>query len=97
MRPRTQAFLVMLSNPKVLTTWLAVISLFPVVAVDAHHIAGFTMLAAMASFSGHAFVATVFSTKPASRLYMQLYRPINAAVGVGFCLYGLTLLFDLVS
>lgn len=91
-----QAFLVMLSNPKVLTTWLAVISLFPIVTSDSQHIAGFTILAATASFSGHGLVATLFSTKPASRLYMRLYRPINGMVGIGFCLYGLKLLADLV-
>ena len=92
-----QAFLVMLSNPKVLTTWLAVISLFPIVVSDGLHIFGFVILASLGSFCGHALVATLFSTGPASRLYMRLYRPINAAVGIGFCLYGLKLLSNLVG
>ncbi len=89
-----QASLVMLSNPKVLTTWLAVVSLFPVVAKTETHIASFAVLSAAASFSGHALVATAFSTKRASRVYVRLYRPINGLVGAGFCVYGLKLLID---
>ena len=90
-----QAFLVMMTNPKVMTTWLAVISLFPVVARDAPHIATFSVMAGCLSFAGHALFATLFSSRAAGRIYMMLYRPINALVGVCFCLYGLKLLFEL--
>jgi len=90
-----QAFLVMMTNPKVLTTWLAVISLFPIVASDLTHVTIFCIMAGFASFTGHAIFATLFSSRASGALYLRLYRPVNALVGIGFCFYGLRLLADL--
>ena len=87
-----RALLVMMTNPKVLTTWLAVISLFPLITDGLQNIINFILLSALASFSGHAIFATLFSSKTASTIYLRLYRPINALVGFGFCIYGLKLL-----
>lgn len=87
-----QALLVMMTNPKVLTTWLAVISLFPIITDGLQNILSFILLSALASFSGHAIFATLFSSKTASAIYLSLYRPVNAFVGIGFCIYGLKLL-----
>ena len=87
-----QALLVMMTNPKVLTTWLAVISLFPIITDGLQNIMSFIILSALASFSGHAIFATLFSSKEASKLYLVLYQPINGVVGIGFCFYGLKLL-----
>lgn len=94
-RAFAQAFMVMMTNPKVLTTWLAVISLFPVIASDVLHITLFTLMAGGASFAGHALFAMLFASRTASRIYLRLYRPINALVGIGFSLYGLKLLAGL--
>ena len=58
------------------------------------NILGFTLLSSLASFSGHALFAIFFSSKPAARIYLSLYRPVNAVVGVGFCLYGFKLLIS---
>ena len=94
-RAFAQAFMVMMTNPKVLTTWLAVISLFPVIASDALHISLFTLMAGGASFAGHALFATLFASQTAGRIYLRLYRPINALVGIRFSIYGLKLLSGL--
>jgi len=90
-----QAFLVLISNPKMMTTYLAVISLFPVIASETKYVIFFSLLAGTASFTGHLIFATVFSTRMASNIYMKLYRPINAFVGIGFILYSIKLLFGL--
>ena len=87
-----QAFLVMMTNPKVLTTWLAVISLFPIITDGVPNILGFIMLSAAASFSGHALFASFFSSKTTARIYLALYRPLNGLVGIGFFVYGVKLL-----
>ena len=90
-----QAFLVVMSNPKVMTTWLAVISLFPVVVSNVYNVLIFSVMAGTASFTGHFIFATVFSTSLASQIYMKLYRPINGAVGIGFIIYGIKLFISI--
>ena len=92
-----QAFLVLISNPKMMTTYLAVISLFPIVASNTKFVIFFSLSAGTASFTGHLIFATVFSTRIASNIYMKLYRPINALVGIGFILYSLRLLLGLLN
>jgi len=87
-----QAFVVMMTNPKVLTTWLAVISLFPIITDGVPNILGFILISAVASFSGHAIFATFFSSKTAAAMYLLLYRPLNGLVGIGFFFYGIKLL-----
>ena len=86
-----QAFLVLMSNPKMMTTYLAVISLFPIVASNVQYAIIFSLMAGIASFTGHLIFATVFSTRIASEIYMKLYRPINAFVGIGFIIYAMKL------
>ena len=90
-----QAFLVLMSNPKMMTTWLAVVSLFPVVASSTQNIIIFSCMSGIASFSGHLIFATIFSTKTASEIYMKLYRPINGFVGLGFIIYAIKLFISL--
>lgn len=90
-----QAFLVLISNPKMLTTFLAVISLFPIVASDFKYAFTFSLIAGGLSFIGHLIFATVFSTRIASKLYMKLYRSINALVGIGFVIYAIKLFLSI--
>tara|TARA_B110000438_G_C15754794_1_gene624586 strand:- start:127 stop:726 length:600 start_codon:yes stop_codon:yes gene_type:complete len=86
-----QAFLVLISNPKMMTTYLAVISLFPIITNNFEYALIFSLMAGMSSFIGHVIFATVFSTRIASKVYMSIYRPINALVGIGFILYAIKL------
>jgi threonine/homoserine/homoserine lactone efflux protein len=90
-----RAFLVLISNPKMMTTYLAVISLFPIVASNVQYAIIFSLMAGTASFTGHFIFATVFSTRIASVIYMKLYRPINALVGIGFIIYAMKLFLSL--
>ena len=90
-----QAFLVLMSNPKMMTTYLAVISLFPIVANNFKYAFLFSLMAGASSFIGHLIFATVFSTRFASTIYMKLYRPINGLVGIGFILYSIKLFISL--
>mgnify|MGYP006079514127 FL=1 len=90
-----RAFLVLISNPKMMTTYLAVISLFPIVASNVQYAIIFSLMAGTASFTGHLIFATVFSTRIASVIYMKLYRPINALVGIGFIIYAMKLFLSL--
>ena len=91
-----QSFLVLMSNPKMITTYLAIISLFPIVASNFQYAVFFSLMAGMASFIGHFIFATVFSTRIASEIYMKLYRPINALVGIGFIFYSMKLFINLI-
>ena len=90
-----KAFLVLISNPKMMTTFLAVISLFPIVASNFKYAVLFSLMAGFSSFTGHVIFATIFSTRFASRIYMILYRPINALVGIGFIFYSIKLFISL--
>ena len=90
-----QAFLVLMSNPKMLTTYLAVISLFPIVVSNVEYVLIFSLIAGITSFSGHFIFATIFSTSFVSTIYMKLYRPINGLVGIGFILYSIKLFSNL--
>ena len=90
-----QAFLVLISNPKMMTTFLAVISLFPIIASNSQYAITFSFVAGFCSFVGHLIFATIFSTSYASKIYMNLYRPINALVGIGFIAYSIKLFLNI--
>ena len=91
-----QAFLVLISNPKMITTFLAIISLFPLVASTFQHVLIFSLMASISSLTGHLIFATIFSTNFASKIYMKLYSPINALVGVGFIIYSAKLFLSII-
>lgn len=90
-----KALLVLISNPKMMTTYLAVISLFPIIVSTKDFILLFSLMAGMASFSGHFIFATIFSSHIASNMYMRLYKPINGLVGFGFIIYSIKLFLTL--
>ena len=92
----SQAFLVLISNPKMMTTYLALISLFPIVASSIKFAIFFSLMAGSASLTGHLFFATIFSTRIASEIYMKLYKPINAFVGIAFIIYAIKLFLSVV-
>ena len=90
-----QAFLVLITNPKMMTTFLAVISLFPLVASNIQNAILFSLIAGLCSFTGHFIFATIFSSKLASEIYMYLYRPINGIVGIFFIIYAFKLFLSI--
>ena len=88
---------ILATNPKALTTWLVLISIFPAgdasPAAIAIMIAGSVALAAL----GHAFYALTFSTRPAARAYARAGRWVNAGVAVFFASLGIRLIVGVVA
>lgn len=83
---------ILATNPKALTTWLVLVSIFPAgtatPAAIAVMIAGSVALASL----GHLAYALAFSTRAAARAYARTGRWVNAGVGVFFAGLGLSLL-----
>lgn len=88
----SQALLVLATNPKALTTWIALLSIFPQISVSWVSMAAFGLGCAAVAGGGHAVYATVFSTSHAARIYAKASRPVNGLVGVGFTIYAVKLL-----
>ena len=72
------------TNPKALTTWIAILGIFPTAAAGAGDIALLTAGACCLSLSIHAIYAALFSTRRAAALYLRAAPVINLAVGVFF-------------
>ena len=80
----TRSLAVNAMNPKALTTWVVILSLFPASEARAGDIAVLGLGAATLAFSIHAGYALAFSTAPAARLWARLAPAISAAVGLFF-------------
>ena len=85
---------ILATNPKALTTWLVLVSIFP--AGSAGPGAIFTMIfgAAAVAALGHLAYALAFSTRRAAQAYARIGRWINAGVGLFFGTLGTTLLLS---
>lgn len=85
---------VLATNPKALTTWLVLVSIFPAgtatPAAVALMIAGAVAVASL----GHLGYALAFSSRPAARLYARLGRWVLAGVAVFFASLGAALLAE---
>jgi threonine/homoserine/homoserine lactone efflux protein len=83
---------VLASNPKALTTWLVLVTIFP--AGSATPAAIVTMVLGAALLAGliHAGYALAFTTRPAAAAYARAGRWITAAVAVFFAVLGASLL-----
>lgn len=83
---------ILATNPKALTTWLVLISIFPAGSASppavAVMIGGSVALAAL----GHLFYALTFSTRRAALAYARTGRWINAGVAVFFAALGIRLI-----
>lgn len=100
LRPRDafwRALAVNALNPKALTTWLAILSIFPTAQAGAGDLALLTAGASLLSLSIHTLYATAFSTPLAARAYLRAAPVINAAVGTFFAGFGLVLLRGLLT
>ncbi len=85
---------VLATNPKALTTWLVVLSLFPTGETSA---AARALLVAgmMAIATGiHVGYALLFSTRPAAAVYARHARYVDGAVGAFFLTVGARLLAE---
>jgi threonine/homoserine/homoserine lactone efflux protein len=72
------------TNPKALTTWLAILAMFPVARAGAGDIALLCAGACTLSFSIHTIYALAFSSPPAARFYLRAGWAISGAAGVFF-------------
>lgn len=86
---------VLATNPKALTTWLLILSLFP--AGQTAPMARVVLIAGMAGIAMaiHVGYALLFSTRAAAAVYGKAAPVIDAAVGVFFLSIGVNLLAGL--
>ncbi len=82
-------------NPKALTTWVVVLSLFPIARAGAGDIGLLCAGASIIAFAIHAAYALAFSTAPAARAYLRAAPVINGAVGLFFAGFAIRLAADL--
>lgn len=84
-------------NPKALTTWVVILSLFPVARAGAGDIVALGAGATVIAVSIHAGYALAFSTAPAARAWAVAAPWINAGVAVFFTGFALTLTSGLIG
>jgi threonine/homoserine/homoserine lactone efflux protein len=85
------------TNPKALTTWIAILGIFPTAAARPADIALLTAGACVLSLSIHAVYAAVFSTRRAAGLYLRAAPVINLAVGAFFTSFAVKLAAPLLA
>lgn len=91
----TRALLVNALNPKALTSWLAILGLFPVARASATDIAVLCAGACTLSFVIHAAYALTFSTHAAVRAYLKAGWMLQALAGTLFTGFMLRLLLEI--
>lgn len=84
-------------NPKALTTWVAILTLFPVARAGAGDVLLLWAGTACLAFTIHTGYALAFSTDPAARFYLNAAPAVNAGVGIFFVAFALKLLTGLLS
>lgn len=94
-RALVRAVMISATNPKVLTTWLSVATLFPVARAGAADIALLAGVSALIGLFFHSAYATVFSTGPAVRFYLRAGWIIYLVSGVFFAALAGTLVLRL--
>jgi threonine/homoserine/homoserine lactone efflux protein len=86
---------ILATNPKAMTTWLVILSVFPVERATLSDMAILVIGSALLAVAGHVFYAVVFSTRPAARIYARWAPAVNAGVGVFFLFVAAKLIRDL--
>ena len=92
-----RSLLVNLLNPKALTTWLAILSIFPVARAGAGDIALLCAGACVLSFTIHSVYALAFSTPAAARVYLRHAWAISGGTGLFFLAFAASILADWVA
>jgi threonine/homoserine/homoserine lactone efflux protein len=85
------------TNPKALTTWIAILGIFPTAAAAPGDIALLTAGACVLSVSIHTVYAAVFSTQTAAAIYLRAAPVINLGVGVFFLWFAVKLVAPLLA
>jgi threonine/homoserine/homoserine lactone efflux protein len=85
------------TNPKALTTWIAILGIFPTAAAAPGDIALLTAGACVLSVSIHTAYAAVFSTQAAAAIYLRAAPVINLGVGVFFLWFAVKLVAPLLA
>lgn len=91
-----RSMLINAMNPKALTSWLAILSLFPTASAAPGDIAILTAGACALSFLIHSGYALAFSTPPAARLYMRYGWVFTGAAGAFFMVFAGKLALSLI-
>ncbi len=86
-----RALLVNAVNPKALTSWLAVLGLFPAARADALDVALLCAGACVLSFTIHSAYTLAFSTPTAARAYLSAGWALQALAGLMFAGFALRL------
>lgn len=84
-------------NPKALTTWLAILAIFPISRATAGDLAVLCAGACAMSFTIHTGYAMIFSTAPAARFYLRWGWAISGAAGLFFATFAVKLAADLLA
>lgn len=79
-----RAVLISATNPKVLTTWLSIATLFPVAKAGMPDVALLAGVSALIGLFFHSTYATLFSTGPMVRFYLRAGWVIYLVSGVFF-------------
>jgi threonine/homoserine/homoserine lactone efflux protein len=86
-----RALAVIAVNPKALTSWLAVMGMFPVAEAQAGDVAVLCVGACLLSFSIHSVYMILFSTAPALRFYLRAGWVLQGVAAVLFASFALRL------
>ena len=85
------------TNPKALTTWIAILGIFPTAQAGPVDIALLTFGACVLSLLIHTGYATVFSTRRAAAFYLRAAPAVNIGVGLFFAWFAVKLAAPLVA
>ncbi|MBV0913621.1 LysE family translocator [Anianabacter salinae] len=85
------------TNPKALTTWVAILGIFPTAEAGAADIALLTVGASALSVSIHTCYALLFSTQGAARAWLKASHVIEGATGLFFLGFAAKLAFGAIA
>lgn len=85
------------TNPKALTTWIAILGLFPMAIARGEDIAILALGSALLGAAIHLGYALLFSTPAAARIYWRAAPVINGAVSVFFTGFAIKLVAPMLA
>ena len=89
-----RSLLVNVLNPKALTSWLAVLSFFPVHLASGADVALLCAGACAVGIAMHSIYALIFSTPAAARLYLRAGWVLSGAAGLFFAVFATRLAYS---
>jgi threonine efflux protein len=90
-----RSLLVNVLNPKALTSWLAILTFFPVAKAGASDIGLLAIGASTVAIGMHVTYALIFSTPVAARLYLRAGWAISGFAGLFFATFAIRLIAGL--